>query len=285
MKISVATPVFNGLPYLRSCIASVTDQATDTLAVEHLVHDGGSSDSSLELLRKSPAVSWESAADEGMYDAINRCWQRSTGDILCYLNADEQYLPGALQLVARYFQEHPDTDLLFGDALVVDAAMHPIAYRRVVKPSALYIQTVHLTTLSCAMFFRRSWFDQGLRFDSQWKAIGDAVWVAAMLRAGASAGIMHRALAAFTMTGNNLGATTGALAEAAQWRSAAPAWARRLSRAWKVQFYLQKLLAGAYRRRDIRTALYSPLSGDTRAEVRNPTTGFQWPDARSPVHI
>ena len=51
-----------------------------------------------------------------MYDAINRGFARASGDIVCWLNSDEQYLEGTLAKVADYFETHPDIDVLFGDA-------------------------------------------------------------------------------------------------------------------------------------------------------------------------
>ena len=55
-----------------------------------------------------------------MYDAINRGWRRAKGEILAYLNCDEQYLPGGLSAVEEFFRRRPQTDVVFADTVVVD---------------------------------------------------------------------------------------------------------------------------------------------------------------------
>ena len=118
MRISVVTPSFNSWPWLQLASASVADQG---VPLEHVVQDGLSVDGTREWLAHGcpPSVAPESARDAGMYDAINRGFSRSRGEILCHLNCDEQYLPGALARVVDYFAQHPEVDILFGDVVVV----------------------------------------------------------------------------------------------------------------------------------------------------------------------
>ena len=75
--MSVVTPVLNGARTLGATLDSVRAQ-THRL-VEHVVVDGGSTDGTLDLLRARPDVVWLTAADGGMYDALNRGFQRATG--------------------------------------------------------------------------------------------------------------------------------------------------------------------------------------------------------------
>src|SRR6185503_18334195 len=95
MRVSVITPSYGNSEWLKLCIASVADQAG--VEVEHIVQDAGSDDGTLAWLTNDPRVKAYVEKDEGMYDAINRGLRKATGDILAYLNCDEQYLPGALQ--------------------------------------------------------------------------------------------------------------------------------------------------------------------------------------------
>ena len=127
VTISVVTPSYRQPEWLRLCAASVADQRGEGLTVEHLVQDSLSGPEIAEALRPYPGAQLFSEKDEGMYDAINRGWERASGDILCWLNCDEQYLPGALNAVAHYFRQHPDTEVLIADALVVDTAERPAA--------------------------------------------------------------------------------------------------------------------------------------------------------------
>lgn len=265
------------------------------LAVEHIVQDAGTqgieelarelstpSSNILHQTSKTPSTNsylleFFSEPDAGMYDAINKAWRRAKGDIISYLNTDEQYLPGTLAKVAQFFEEHPDVDLVFGDALVVGRTGEPLAYRRAVEPSATHTRVVHLGVMSCTMFFRRSWLDRGFFFDPQYRAIGDAELVWRMLRAGARVGMIREPLATFAITGQNLGANPKALAEAAAWRHAAPLWQRAAAPFLRLENWTRKALAGAYAKHDVETAIYTPASPSKRVAVCASRLGHRWP--------
>jgi glycosyltransferase involved in cell wall biosynthesis len=97
MDISVVTPSFNMLSYLKRCVASVADQ--ERVQAEHLVMDGGSRDGTVEWLKTQTSLLSEVRSDNGMYDAVNRGFRRARGQIVAHLNCDEQYLPGTLESV------------------------------------------------------------------------------------------------------------------------------------------------------------------------------------------
>ena len=101
MKFSVITPSFRNSEWLKLCIASVADQSGAEF--EHIVQDSCSDDGTQDWLTKDSRVRAFIEKDGGMYDAVNRGYRRATGDILCYLNCDEQYLPGALATVRKVF--------------------------------------------------------------------------------------------------------------------------------------------------------------------------------------
>src|SRR6187399_1388121 len=109
MKISIVTPSFRNSNWLKLCIASVADQ--QGVEVEHIVQDAGSDDGTLDWLPGDSRVKAFVETDSGMYDAINRGFRRATGDILAYLNCDEQYLPGALATVRDFFEKNPDVEV------------------------------------------------------------------------------------------------------------------------------------------------------------------------------
>ena len=101
MKISVITPSFQNSAWLKRCVESVADQGP--VLGEHIVQDAGSTDGTREWLSVDPRVKAFFEKDSGMYDAINRGFSRAHGDVLGYLNCDEQYLPGALAAVTYFF--------------------------------------------------------------------------------------------------------------------------------------------------------------------------------------
>ncbi|HXJ82562.1 MAG TPA: glycosyltransferase family 2 protein [Candidatus Methylomirabilis sp.] len=127
MKISIVTPTFNGINTLRETIESVRRQ--DYTEWEHIVVDGGSTDGTIELLRRYPHLQWASEKDEGHYDAMNKGIARASGEVVAILNADDCYRAGTLKKVAEAFRDHPDWDALFGDIVYVDGAGREI-FRR-----------------------------------------------------------------------------------------------------------------------------------------------------------
>jgi hypothetical protein len=95
-----------------------------------------------------------------MYDAVAKGIAKSTGSVIAHLNSDEQYLPGALKLVKAFFDAHPEIEVLFGDAILIDAEGQPFSYRRVILPRRSHTIVCYLGTFSCSTFFRRSVADR-----------------------------------------------------------------------------------------------------------------------------
>jgi hypothetical protein len=91
VRFSIVTPSYRSSSWLRLCIASVSDQHVD---LEHIVQDAGSDDGTLDWLLTDKRVRPFVEKDRGMYDALNRGFDRSNGDVLAWLNCDEQYLEG-----------------------------------------------------------------------------------------------------------------------------------------------------------------------------------------------
>jgi len=124
MKISIVTPSYNQGEFIEDTIRSVLDQDHDD--VEHIVMDGGSTDGTRAVLAKYPHLQWTSERDGGQSDAINKGFRRATGEILAWLNSDDYYEPHVLGDVVRYFSEHPDCMILFGDITFVNRNRDPL---------------------------------------------------------------------------------------------------------------------------------------------------------------
>jgi GT2 family glycosyltransferase len=123
MKISVITPVLNGVRFLRKTIESVLVQHGD-FELEYIIKDGGSIDGTKELLEEFaefPSVRIVSKKDRSLYDAINQGFTYATGEIGCWINADDYYEPGALQKIVTVFAQHPEIHWVYGRCNIVDA--------------------------------------------------------------------------------------------------------------------------------------------------------------------
>lgn len=117
-KISIVTPSFEQGSFIGETIQSVLDQQYPNF--EHIVVDAGSRDKTVEILKEHPHLRWVSEADLGQSHAINKGLLMSTGEIVAYLNSDDAYRPGAFSAVARFFQEHPDVQIVAGDCSYIN---------------------------------------------------------------------------------------------------------------------------------------------------------------------
>jgi glycosyltransferase involved in cell wall biosynthesis len=275
MRISVITPSYRNSEWLKLCVASVADQ--EGVEVEHIVQDPGSDDGTLDWLLSDRRVKAYVEKDDGMYDAINRGLRKATGEILAYLNCDEQYLPGALKTVADFFTAHPGVDVVFADALIVNGEGDYICHRKVLQPSKYHTWLCHLGTLTCATFFRRKLIDDdALFFHSRWRVLGDAQWVLQLLQRKLPTAVIRRFTSAFTDDGENLSLKPNAVQEKKALRESAPTWARKLTPLFVLQHRLRRLLCGIYFQRPFTFSLYTRASPDRRVVhvVEKPT--FIW---------
>lgn len=113
-KITVVTPSFNQAPYLEACLSSVLSQQYPNL--EYIVIDGGSTDGSVDIIRahETNLAYWISEPDSGHADALNKGFDLSTGEILCWLNSDDMQAPWALSTVAEIFMQFPSVEWIQG---------------------------------------------------------------------------------------------------------------------------------------------------------------------------
>jgi glycosyltransferase involved in cell wall biosynthesis len=107
-KISIVTPSFNQAQYLETTIRSVLNQEYPNL--EYIIIDGGSTDGSQKIIEKyeSHLAYWSSVPDGGQYDAINKGFSKSTGEIMAWLNSDDLYFPWTFSTVASVMQQFPE---------------------------------------------------------------------------------------------------------------------------------------------------------------------------------
>jgi glycosyltransferase involved in cell wall biosynthesis len=108
---SIVTPCLNQSAFVEAALQSV---AIQNVEVEHIVRDGGSTDGSVDVIRAHSAhrLAWTSEPDDGQYDALQKGFDASSGELMGWLNADDFYVPGALQVVESVFAQHPEIEWL-----------------------------------------------------------------------------------------------------------------------------------------------------------------------------
>jgi len=119
-RVSIITPSFNQGRFLERTINSVLNQEYENL--EYIVVDGGSTDDSLEIIKKYEGnlKKWISEPDLGQADAINKGFGLATGQILAWLNSDDEYRPGAISQAVEFLQAHPETGMVYSRAYYID---------------------------------------------------------------------------------------------------------------------------------------------------------------------
>jgi glycosyltransferase involved in cell wall biosynthesis len=119
-RITIITPSYNQAQFLEETIRSVLLQGYPNL--EYIIIDGGSIDGSVDIIKKyEPWFSyWVSEPDRGQSHAINKGWERSTGEILSYINSDDLLVPGVLFRVADLYQRYPQAGFFHGTTQVFE---------------------------------------------------------------------------------------------------------------------------------------------------------------------
>jgi GT2 family glycosyltransferase len=275
MDFTVITPSFRQLAWLKRCVRSVADQRD--VDVEQIVQDGGTGPELEDWVRAHSDARLFVEKDGGMYDAINRGIERATGDIVGILNCDEQYQPNTLARVKQAFAREPEAAIVAGDYLVVDPKQRLLAFRKVTPLRAAMIATDHLYAFTCAMFFRRSVFADGLRFDTSLRSVADGDFVCRALEQGFQAVLLHEYLATFTWTGENLSAQTISREEDARLRRRLPLSMRMaapLLRSWR---HVERLVAGGYRSGRITYEVYAGEDDGHRTSFICENPSFRYP--------
>ncbi len=159
-KISVVIPSYNQGNYLERTLLSVIDQQYPNL--ELIVMDGGSTDNSVDIIKKyeSEIAYWVSESDNGQTDALAKGFNKSTGDIQCWLNSDDLHEPMTLKSVAEYFSKHPNIDAVFGGTLWIDEHDKPLRVQHEIPFNRFIWLHTYNYIMGMSMFWRRGIYER-----------------------------------------------------------------------------------------------------------------------------
>jgi glycosyltransferase involved in cell wall biosynthesis len=277
------------------------DQMASTLWIEHIVQDAGTPGieqfareqeatfyrDGKEVFSSQSSVGSDSKAgysltiysekDAGMYDAVNKGLLKGTGDICAYLNCDEQYLPGALRWVGRFFSDYPSVEVLFGDVITISPNGEALCHRRASLPHPWHVMVSVLPIFTAATFFRSKIVRRGLLFPEGWRDLGDAVWAIELQRRGISCRVGRRFLSTFTYTGENMNLQPNARAERKRLSNSAPWLVKVFARPIVWTHRVRKWLQGAYRREDLSYEIWRDTAEGQRTRFFSKGLGWTWP--------
>lgn len=186
-RISLITPSFNQVEFLERTLRSVLDQNYPNL--EYIVIDGGSTDGSVDLIRKyaSQLTYWVSERDHGQAHAINKGLRLATGDWIAWQNSDDIFYPSAFQQLAVAAKMDRAADLIIGNMNMIDrydAVLRDVKY---VRPTYSSLLAEGMVLTNQAAFWRRSLHDEIGYLDQSLDCGFDYDWFLRVLQRGRAA--------------------------------------------------------------------------------------------------
>lgn len=158
-KISIVTVSYNQADFIEANIKSVIEQNYPN--VEHIIIDAGSTDGTLEILKKyDKFLNWTSEPDNGQSDGLNKGFKKASGEIIGWINSDDNLTPGSLHKIADFFQKNPDEIAVIGDQAIIDEEGNSL---RVIKSRAYdfdYLLNHAKGITQNSTFFKRDVFDK-----------------------------------------------------------------------------------------------------------------------------
>ncbi len=171
--ITAITPSYNQGQFIENTILSILSQAGD-FYIDYIIIDGGSTDGTIDIIKKYELLlnnglwpikcmgisyRWVSEKDKGQADAINKGFRMSRGDIIAWLNSDDTYAPGALDLISNHFNDNSDSTIVYGKGYYIDSEGNTIGQY---PTSPFSNDELPIFNFICqpSVFFRRKAFER-----------------------------------------------------------------------------------------------------------------------------
>jgi len=229
VKVSVITPNLNGDRFLEEAVRSVALQKESGIDVEYIIVDGGSTDSSFDIIeRYSDTVSkFITLPKKGPAAAINKGLQDAEGDILCWLNGDDRYLPGAFIRVSETFHQNPAAALCFGHCPIIDENGYEIRkpitkFKELFFPfsSVFLLQTINYISQP-AMFFTRTAYERTGSLCEEMRAAWDYDFILRLMKNGNGVRLRRPPVAVFRWRKDSISGKLFRIQFKEEWEAAA----------------------------------------------------------------
>jgi glycosyltransferase involved in cell wall biosynthesis len=166
---SIVIPSFNQGDFIERTLLSILKQNYPG-KIEIIVSDGGSTDSTVEILKKyDNKITWWSAPDKGFVDAVNKGFSQASGDIYAIQSSDDLYLQNAFNHVHGAFQRYPESSLICGKELLINpdnTVMEGMSLSEDINPRTFFLDNWWIGITQHTTFFKKEYFNivKGLTF-------------------------------------------------------------------------------------------------------------------------
>ncbi len=182
VTIGVVTPTLNAERYLERTLESIWGQRDDRIDVRHVIVDGHSTDRTVEIAG-AYASQVVVAKDGGMYEAVNRGMSMVEGEIIGYINADDEIGPGALRIVADALAARPEAQWVCGRLEYIDGDDRVLgAWTPVPMSLRAYAGIGWSCVPQQTVWARRSFYERVGPYDTGFKNCADYDWYARAMR-------------------------------------------------------------------------------------------------------
>lgn len=207
--VTVITAVLNSHQSMARCLQSVLNQ--DYPNIEHLVFDGASTDGTVDVLRKydDKIALWRSEPDRGVYDAWNKALLEAHGEWICFLGADDEFLPGAVGKYMALAASNPQAEFLSSKFRLILGSGY---VRTLGSPWTWEKFSRTMCTGHAGTMHRRSLFDRLGTYDTSYRVVGD---YELLLRARHQLNVAYMDVITVSMRDGGVSRTRKALAERA----------------------------------------------------------------------
>jgi len=188
-KVSIITPTYNAERFIENNIKSVQNQTYPN--VEHVIHDGGSTDGTLEILKKyNGKIIWKYQKNRGQSDNLNEAVNLISGDFVGVLDADDEYLTDAAEWCVKNMLKNPDAAVVYGDEHCINDKGEIVSEYYPKEYSIDKLLSCSLVPPAQAAFIRTKYFDKIGKYMS--KIVQDCPDFEYFLRIGLSGGHMQK---------------------------------------------------------------------------------------------